>query len=158
MPARPPADPGDIPPAAAEGIETGGIEGFVGYSVRRASLAIIENFIRRMAPLELRPVSFTLLTLVAGNPGITSSQLCTLLGIQSSNLVALVKQLLDRELIARQPHPKDGRAMGLHLTPTGRSLLKKASAVAHAADLEATGHLSDAERQTLVRLLKKIYQ
>ncbi len=143
--------------ATTDTLDTGGIEGFIGYSVRRASLAIIENFIRRMAPLELRPVSFTLLTLVGDNPGITSSQLCVQLGIQSSNLVALVKQLLDRELIARRPHPKDGRAMGLHLTPAGRTLLKKASEVAHQADLEATGRLTEAERQTLVRLLKKIY-
>lgn len=139
-------------------IDTGEIEGFIGYSVRRASLAIIDNFIQRMAPLELRPVGFTLMALVSANPGITSSQLCSLLGIQSSNLVALVKQLLDRGLIERRPHPKDGRAMGLHLTAAGRTLLKKASAVAHDADLEATGRLTDAERQTLVRLLKKIYQ
>ena len=130
MPARQPASPDSAPAAdaAPEDIDTTVIEGFIGYSVRRASLAIVENFIRHLAPLELRPVGFTLLTLVDGNPGITSSQLCAQLGIQSSNLVALVKQLLDRGLIDRRPHPKDGRAMGLHMTPAGRSLLQEAAA------------------------------
>jgi len=101
-------------------------------------------------------ISFSLLALV-GNPGITSSQLCQLLVIQSSNLVGLVKQLEGRHLIERRPHPKDGRALGLHLTAAGRALWRQAREVAQAADLEATSRLSEAERQTLARLLKKIY-
>jgi DNA-binding MarR family transcriptional regulator len=146
------------PPPANTTIDTSLVERFIGYSTRRASLAIVERFMVHMAPYQLRPVTFTLLTLIAGNPGILSSQLCALLHIQSSNLVALVKQLRDRGLIERQPHPNDVRAFGLYLTPTGRDFFAQAQAAALASGLEATAGLSDAERETLAQLLRKIYQ
>lgn len=142
----------------SEGIDTQVIEAFLGYSARRASLVILANFVRRMAPLALRPVDFTVLALAGSNPGITSSQLCQLLDIQSPNLVVLIKQLQDRGLIERRPHPTDGRAMGLHLTASGQDLVDQATTLAHEADDEASGKLSAAERQTLARLLRKVYQ
>ena len=146
------------PPKSLDQIDTSVVERFIGYSTRRASLAIVDTFVRRMSVYELRPVSFTLLALIVANPGIKSSQLCALLNIQSSNLVALVKQLHDRGLIERQPHPEDVRALGLHLTLQGRSFTKKAQATALAAGLEATASLTDEERATLATLLRKVYQ
>lgn len=146
------------PPESLEQVDTRMVECFIGYSARRASLAIMDMFMQRMAQHDLRPVNFTLLELIGGNPGIMSSQLCALLKIRSSNLVALVRQLHGRGLIERRPHQKDVRAVGLHLTPQGRSLVKKAQATALAAGLEATSRLTDEERATLATLLRKIYQ
>ena len=146
------------PPESLDQIDTSAVENFIGYCTRRASLAIGDTFMQRMAVHALRPVSFTLLALIASNPGIMSSQLCALLKIQSSNLVALVKQLHERGLIERQPHAYDVRALGLHLTGQGRSFTKKAQATARAAGLEATARLTDEERATLASLLRKIYQ
>ena len=151
-------DGGNADTTASEGIDTQVIEAFLGYSARRASLVILANFVRRLAPLALRPVDFTVLALAGSNPGITSIQLFQLLDIQSPNLVVLIKQLQDRGLIDRRPHPTDGRAMGLHLTASGRGLVDKATTLAHEADDEASGKLSAAERQTLARLLRKVYQ
>ena len=147
-----------VPSGSLDQIDTSTIERFIGYSTRRASLAIVATFMRRMAVYELRPVSFTLLALIADNPGIMSSQLCALLDIQSSNLVAMVKQLDERGLIERRPHPRDVRAQGLHLTAQGSSFTRKAQAIALAAGLEATARLTEAERATLDVLLRKIYQ
>jgi DNA-binding MarR family transcriptional regulator len=138
-------------------IDTALIESFLGYSARRASETILGNFNRRMAPLKLRPVDFTVLALAGSNPGITSSQVCQLLDIQSPNLVVLVKQLEERDLVERRPHPRDGRALGLHLTPAGRRLVDEGTALAYTADQEATAGLSDDERQALAKLLRKIY-
>jgi DNA-binding MarR family transcriptional regulator len=153
-----PRNGSNVDATTSEGIDTQVIEAFLGYSARRASLVILANFVRRMAPLALRPVDFTVLALAGSNPGITSSQLCQLLDIQSPNLVVLIKQLQDRGLIERRPHPTDGRAMGLHLTASGQGLVDQATTLAHEADDEASGKLSAAERQTLARLLRKVYQ
>jgi DNA-binding MarR family transcriptional regulator len=137
-------------------INTEPLQGLVGYAARRASMVLLERFVQQMAPLDLRPAPFTLLSLIGANPGITSTQLCTELAIQSSNLVGLVKQLQDRALIRRQPHPCDGRAVGLHLTTDGRALLSRASQVAAQADRQATARLSEAEVRKLLSLLRKI--
>jgi DNA-binding MarR family transcriptional regulator len=47
----------------------------------------------------------------------------------------MVSALEKRELIAAPPHPRDGRAMGLHLTASGQKLMRDAERTA--AELEA---------------------
>lgn len=141
-----------------EAVDTSFLETLLGYNARRAALAVIDVFVQRMEPYQLKPVDFSVLSLVRHNPGITSRQLCTALGILPPNLVGMVNALEKRELVERQPHPRDGRAMGLHLTPRGEKLMRDAEKTA--ADLEAAfaSRLSAAEQRTLITLLKKIYQ
>jgi DNA-binding MarR family transcriptional regulator len=98
------------------------------------------------------------LSLIAHNPGITSRQLCTTLGILPPNLVGMVNALEKRELISRQPHPRDGRAMGLHLTTSGQKLVRDAEATAAELEAGVAARLTPTELRTLIRLLKKIYQ
>ena len=102
-----------------EPVDTSYLRTLVGYNARRASLAIIESFMVRMAPYDLKVVDFSVLSLVAHNPGITSRQLCAALNVLPPNLVGLIATLERRGLIERLPHPSDGRAMGVHLTPQG---------------------------------------
>lgn len=144
-----PSDPSEL--------DTSYLKGLVGYNARRASLAIIEIFMERMAVFGLAVVDFSVLSLVAHNPGATSRQLCTALSILPPNLVSLVASLDKRGLIVRRPHPTDGRAMGLHLTRAGKALVRQAEEAAAALEAEATSRLSATERHTLVRLLQKIY-
>ncbi len=133
------------------------LESLIGYNARRAALSIIGGFMERMAMFDLKPVEFSVLSLVLHNPGITSRQLCAALGILPPNLVGLVQSLVQRGLIVRRPHPHDGRAMGLHPTPKGEALMAKAEATVIEAELEQTQRLTEAERETLLRLLQKIY-
>jgi DNA-binding MarR family transcriptional regulator len=139
-------------------VDTTYLDGLLGYNARRAALAVIEVFIERMAPYGLRPVDFSVLSLVHHNPGITSRQLCASLGILPPNLVGLINTLEKRELVVRQPHPRDGRAMGLHLTNAGLKLVEDAERTAAALESDAAGRLTPSELKTLMRLLKKIYQ
>ena len=129
----------------------------MGYNTRRASLVIISHFLNRMAQYDLRPVDFSVLSLILHNPGITSRQLCSTLNILPPNLVGMINNLEKRELIGRQPHPSDGRALGLHLTPDGTTLVESAEGTAAELELEATNRLTATDRKTLMRLLQKIY-
>jgi DNA-binding MarR family transcriptional regulator len=133
------------------------LEGLIGYNARRAALAVIEVFLERMAIYNLRPVDFSVLSLIAHNPGITSRQLCGTLGILPPNLVGMINALEKRELIARRPHPRDGRAMGLHLTTGGEKLMRDAERTATELESDVAARLSASEARTLIRLLKKIY-
>lgn len=153
---RPPT-PRPIAVTAVEEVDTSFLETLLGYNARRAALAVIDVFVQRMAPYELKPVDFSVLSLVAHNPGITSRQLCTTLGILPPNLVGMVATLEKRELIVRQPHPRDGRAMGLHLTPRGQKLMRDAEKTAAQLEAEVAARLSPAELRTLISLLKKVY-
>lgn len=148
---------GDDTPVV-EQVDTRFLETLLGYNARRAALAIIEVFLERMQPWQLRPVDFSVLTLIVHNAGITSRQLCTALGIQPPNLVPLVSALEKRGLIERKPHPRDGRATGLHPTPDGRKLMVEAGQAAAQLEVEVVSHLTPGEHRTLLRLLRKVYQ
>ena len=142
---------------SVEQIDTSYLESLLGYNARRAALAVIEVFMQRMAIYKLKPVDFSVLSLITHNPGITSSQLCSSLGILPPNLVGMVNALEKRELIMRKPHPRDGRAMGLHLTPAGQKLVQGAERTAAELEAEVASRLTPAESRTLLRLLRKIY-
>ena len=144
-------------PRAVEKVDTAYLESLLGYNARRASLTVIEVFMERMAVYDLRPVDFSVLSLITHNPGITSRQLCSSLGILPPNLVGMVNALEKRGVIERLPHPHDGRAMGLHLTLSGEKLMREAERTAAALEAEAAGRLTAAELKTLIRLLKKVY-
>lgn len=73
------------------------------------------------------------------------------------NLVGMINSFEKRGLIAKRPHPSEGRATGLHPTSPGDALLQKAEKTAQGLEDEATSGLSSAERKTLIRLLKKVY-
>ena len=153
--AAPTTAPASTP--SCEEVDTSFLRTLVGYNTRRASLAIIEVFMERMAVYDLKVVDFSVLSLVAHNPGVTSRQLCATLGVLPPNLVGLIAGLEKRGLIERRPHPSDGRAMGVHLTPAGVDLTAQAEHTAAQLEVDATARLTGAERKTLIRLLQKIY-
>ena len=141
----------------SEELHTAHLEALLGYNTRRAALHIIGAFMQNMAEFELRPAEFSVLSLIRHNPGITSRQLCAALNILPPNLVVILKQFEKRGLIARKPHPTDGRAIGLSLTDKGDTLVAAAEEVSASSDLSSTQTLTAAERKTLTRLLQKIY-
>lgn len=145
-------------PVDAQEVDTSYLETLLGYNARRAALTVIALFLRRMAPYDLRPVDFSVLTVVAHNPGVTSRQICAALDILPPNLVGMVKALHKRGLIERQPHPTDRRAQGLHLTLAGQRLHIQAQKTATELEQEATHSLTAAELQTLTGLLRKVYR
>lgn len=141
-----------------EQVDTSYLETLIGYNARRAALVAIELFLERMAVYSLRPVDFSVLSLITHNPGITSRQLCSTLGMLPPNLVGMINAFEQRGLIARKPHPRDGRAMGLHLTPAGQKLMRDAERTAADLEAEIGARLTPAECRTMIRLLQKVYR
>ncbi len=142
---------------ASDAIDTSFLETLIGYNARRAALSIIGTFMERMAVYGVRPVDFSVLSVIAHNPGITSRQLCASLGLLPPNLVIILNQLEQRNLLVRQPHPHDGRAIALSLSTQGQAMMAEAEATAYQLEIDATAALTDAQRATLKRLLKLVY-
>ncbi len=143
--------------AGSDAIDSSYLEGLIGYNCRRAALTVIGVFFERMAVYALRPVDFSVLSLITHNPGVTSRQLCHTLGLLPPNLVGLIASLERRQLIQRRPHPRDGRAIGLHLTRAGSTLMRSAERTAAQLEDEFAHQLDPGEFETLLRLLKKLY-
>ena len=77
--------------------------------------------------------------------------------LTSGSITVAVDRLETKGLVERRAHGTDRRAKIVHLTKEGRKLITRAYAD-HAADMErlASASLTRAERETLIRLLKKI--
>jgi DNA-binding MarR family transcriptional regulator len=73
-------------------------------------------------------------------------------------MVGMLNALEKRGLITRLPHPHDGRAMGLHLTQAGQTMMRAAEKTAVQLEIDSTPKLTAAERKALIGLLKKIYK
>ena len=143
--------------SGSERLDNGFLETLVGYNARRAWSQISTVFSDRMAPYGLKQVDFSVLSLLAHNPGATSRQLCATLDILPPNLVNLIATLDSRGLIERRPHPRDGRAVGLYLTSAGEKLTREAEQAVQQAELDASAKLNARERETLIRLLQRLY-
>ncbi len=141
---------------AGEKIDARQLESLMGYNARRVSLSLVGQFGERMGIHGLKPVEFSVLSLITHNPGITSRLLCDNLDILPPNLVGIVHLLQERELIVRRTHPQDGRAVGLHATPAGHKLLREAVSLARQAEADVTKSLTPGESRALARLLRKV--
>jgi DNA-binding MarR family transcriptional regulator len=150
-------EPVAAPVGRSDRLDAHVLETLVGYNARRAWLIVSNLFAERMAPYGLKQIDFSVLSLLAHNPGATSRQLCSTLDILPPNLVSLVATLDSRGLIERRPHPHDGRAVGLHLTSDGEALIREAEQAVVQLEADASAKLSVRERETLIKLLQKIY-
>lgn len=150
--------PPQQPLAAVDTVDCRYLQSLLGFNARMAALKAIGEFMRRMAPYELRVVDFSILSLIHHNPGITSRQLCDVLNLLPPNLVGKIGALEKRGLLQRRPHPLDGRAQSLLLTDAGVALMGQAEPTVLDLENEVSGALTEAERQTLIRLLRKVYQ
>ena len=77
--------------------------------------------------------------------------------LTSGSITVAVDRLETKGLVERRAHGTDRRARVVHLTKAGRKVITRVY-TDHAADMEqlASDSLTRAERETLIRLLKKI--
>lgn len=77
--------------------------------------------------------------------------------LTSGSMTVAVDRLESKGLVERRAHGTDRRARMVHLTEAGRELITRAFSD-HAADMErlASASLTGEERETLIRLLKRI--
>ncbi|WP_422178019.1 MarR family winged helix-turn-helix transcriptional regulator [Aestuariivita sp.] len=132
------------------------LRSFSGYVMKRAFNAIQADVNAALAPLELRMLTFSALSVIVDNPGLRQSQLADTLSIERPNLVIVVDELERRDLINRNPAPDDRRAYALQATLRGMRLYKKALVAVQAHEARMTRGLSEEDRQTLIAMLSRI--
>jgi len=138
-------------------VDLGLLDNLVGYRLRRAQLAVFQDFLIAMKDFELRPAQFSVLAIIAANPGLKQSRVSEALGINRANFVALLDELEQRKLARRAPAPGDRRSNALFLTAKGEAFLKDAYrhlVAQHEKRVETV--LGSADKQQLLSLLDKL--
>jgi DNA-binding MarR family transcriptional regulator len=138
------------------GVDYGVLDELLGYSLRRAQVAMFLAFHRATRGLEITPPRFSALVIIGANPGLSQSTLGAVLGIARSGAMLLANWMVERRLVERRRRADDGRAWGLHLTRRGAQLVEKMEAAVLAEDRRRAAGLTGAERRELFRLLEKL--
>ncbi|WP_286720452.1 MarR family transcriptional regulator [Devosia sp. 63-57] len=142
---------------SAEGLRTDATSSIVGYRLRRAQLSVFQRFLTVFESLALRPVEYTVLVLIADNPGRKQTEIAEVLGIKRANFVPLVHGLEQRGLVERVPSDFDKRANALHLTKDGETFLAHARQVHEDMEQELVARLGgEKARKTLLDLLDRL--
>ena len=135
MPKKPPKKSAALhntraPRTSTPVIELGALNDRLGYFVRRVQVWIFQDFIRRLAPIDISPAQFSVLVVISANPGLSQSELASTLGIERARLVRMLHRLEGRALTQRLPSAADGRRHALQLTREGQKVLARAKALA----------------------------
>ena len=96
------ADPVDD----AQPLDLSALTSIVGYPLRRAQLAVFEDFNRRFAALKLSPAQYSALVVIDANPSRKQSEIAGALGIQRPNFVAMMDELERRGFVGPDFRPQ----------------------------------------------------
>ncbi|HEX3503689.1 MAG TPA: MarR family transcriptional regulator [Xanthobacteraceae bacterium] len=117
-------------PGQAESLDFAELNGHIGYFLRRLQVAVFSNFIRTLAPMDVRPAQYSVLVLIASNPGRSQSAIGQALNIERARLARMLHELERRNWIERRAAPDDRRSHSLHLTDTGAKALARIRSLA----------------------------
>lgn len=143
-------------PDTARSVDLAPLTGFVGYAVRRAQIAIFDDFLKSLREVDLRPAQFGVLVVISRNPGMTQSDVCGALGIQKANFVPLIGELESRGLVVRESGATDRRSYAVHLTTQGRTLLQRARELHAQHEARLTERIGRGGRVQLLSLLNRL--
>jgi DNA-binding MarR family transcriptional regulator len=138
VPAMPAKSPSKVVPlrktpqrrASPPVIGLGVLNQHVGYFVRRVQVWVFQDFIRRLARIDISPAQFSVLVVIGANSGLSQAELAATLGIERARLVRMLHRLERRDLTQRLPSAADGRRHALRLTRDGQIILTRAKALA----------------------------
>ncbi len=138
------------------GVDYDVLDELIGYTLRRAQVAMFLAFHEATRGLEITPPRFTALVIVGANPGIGQSALGRVLGIARSGAMMLTDWMEQRGLAERHQRPGDRRAWGVYLTARGEREVARMKRRVLAEDRRRSAKLGAGERRRLLALLKKL--
>ena len=142
---------------ATEPIDQSCLDHILGYRISLADIPSKRAFMQFIGkPMNLRPIEFTTLLLVAFNPGVTQKQLAQTLAMPAPNITILIDRMTDKGLLARVRSETDRRAQNVHPTTEGEALARRAHAASKTMEADLLAPLSPGERTLLFELLRKI--
>jgi len=143
-------------PGKPELVTTGMLDELLGYQLRRAQSAVFAEFMQTVAGDQITPGQFGVLILIQENSGLNQSTLAKALGIERSTMVGVIDGLETRGLVERRKSKADKRAHALFLTAHGKKLLRSVEHKIKIHESRIANDLDAEERQTLMKLLRRI--
>ncbi len=135
----------------------GGLTEDLGFLLARVSAQVTRATNVGLADAGLRVRQYSVLALVSDTPGgVTQRDLAQLLGLDPSQVVALVDELAAAGLVSRNAPAADRRTRVVAAPAAGRQARERAAALAQAAVSAALQALTGDDQATLRMLLSRV--
>jgi DNA-binding MarR family transcriptional regulator len=134
------------------------LDDLIGYNMRRASAFMLADFGDMFADTVLRPTSFSVACVIDEQPGITSAEICRILGLQRANIVTLLAELESVAAIRRIDDEEDRRIQRLYLSDSGKADLGKWRDMARQHEDRVLKRLTSDERAELLDMLRRVWR
>lgn len=128
----------------------------LGYHLRRAQLAVFQDFAATIDGANITPGQFGVLALIDANPGLSQTRLGQILGIDRSTVVGVIDKLETRGLVERAQRPNDRRSHALQLSQQGAKYFREMSRKVRVHENRVAEDLSAREREQLIALLQRL--
>jgi DNA-binding MarR family transcriptional regulator len=128
----------------------------LGYHLRRAQLAMFQDFATTMGGTGITPGQFGVLALIDANPGLSQTGLGQILGIDRSTVLGVAHRLEALGLVERSARPHDRRAHALILSLRGARRFRELERKVRRHEAHLAKRLSARERELLIALLRRI--
>lgn len=126
-----------------------------GYWIRQLSNHVSQAFARKLSERDVTVAEWAMMRVMYGKDALMPSQIAEEMGMTRGAVTKLAERLLAKGMLARKPDQGDKRSHFLRLTSEAIKLLPELAALADRNDAECFGHLSDRDRQLLLRILKR---
>ncbi|MGY4238344.1 DNA-binding MarR family transcriptional regulator [Bradyrhizobium sp. USDA 4449] len=131
-----------------------GLTSHVGYAVRRFQVWVFQDFIKTLAPVDIRPAQYSVMAVIDANPGLTQMAVSERLGVERARLVHLLDSLERRNFVKRAPSKTDRRSHALHLTAAGEVSLRHFKLLAAEHERHVIEKIGKENRDQLLRILE----
>jgi DNA-binding MarR family transcriptional regulator len=136
-------------------VDIGVLNDHLGYFIRRLQVWVFQDFIRALASIDIRPAQYSVLVVIAANPGLSQSDLAATLAIERARLVRVLDKLEKRGLTQRLNSRTDRRSHALRLTRDGQKTLRRAKTLAAVHEARLNEVLGVEQRKSMIDVLKR---
>src|SRR5512139_1763952 len=133
----------------------GQLERHLGYFLRRLQIWVFQDFIQTLRPMKVRPAQYSVLLIVAANPGRSQAAIGQALGIERARLARMLHELERRKWVTRRANGSDARSYSLYLTADGEKALVKIKNLAETHEAQLVAYLGRKRHKQLMDALRE---
>ena len=127
-----------------------------GFLLRRAHQISVALFEQNCKELNLTPAQYGVLCIAKEVSPVDQATLSRYLGLDKVTILHVVRALLGRGLLSRNPSLTDARKLDITLTPEGEALLEQGASMAEQASRQLLTPLTPAQSAEFLNLLDTI--
>jgi DNA-binding MarR family transcriptional regulator len=130
----------------------------LGYLVNRVARLMAQMFSRRLQRHGVALAQWAILLFLYAEDGQNQRELSRVVAIEPPTVARTIDRMVRDGLVRREPHPRDGRATRIRLTPRALALREQLVAESMAGNELAARVLSGEELEILKALLRRMIE